>query len=73
MSTTKDERSSTAATDFTSDEVVWLRNVPHHRIGEFLALGWAIVSDHNPGPHGFYAVLMKWTGEKDPPNERMEN
>ena len=39
--------------------------VPHHRIPEFEAGGWIVVSDLGL-VHGHYAVLMQWTGEGEP-------
>ena len=35
------------------------RYVPHHRVHDFLVLGW-VVACTDLGHHSYYAVLMEW-------------
>lgn len=45
----------------------WLRYVVHADIGAWLARGWTIVDDLAGTNHGHFSVLMKFTGDGDPP------
>lgn len=46
--------------------ISWFRYVRHDDVAEYESNGWAIAADLGP-THGQWAVLMKWTGEGNPP------
>jgi hypothetical protein len=46
--------------------IEYLRWVKLADVGQFLAKGWTIRDDAATIHHGFYSVLMIWTGEGEP-------
>ncbi len=47
--------------------IEWLRYVIHAEVEKFLAQGWEISDDLQGTSHGRWSVLMRWTGEGEPP------
>lgn len=45
--------------------ISWHRYARHADVAALEAAGWAVSADLGP-THGFYAVLMTWTGAGEP-------
>ena len=50
----------------SAEPFAWYRYVPHGRRAAYEAAGWTFDADLGP-VHGFWTVLMRWTGAGDPP------
>lgn len=46
--------------------ISWLRYARHSDVPALEGIGWRICADLGP-VHGFYAVLMQWSGPDEPP------
>lgn len=46
--------------------ISWFHYVRHADVPVFEREGWIVWRDLGP-THGLWSVLMKWTGEDDPP------
>lgn len=44
----------------------WFRYVRHADVSRREAEGWTLAGDLGP-THGYWSVLMQWSGEGDPP------
>lgn len=47
-------------------KVSWLRYARHADVPAWEAKGWHVVGDLGP-VHGFWSVLVQWTGKGPPP------
>jgi len=44
----------------------WFRYVPHAKIEDMKAKGWALENPMTDNRHGAFAVLMRWQGFGEP-------
>lgn len=55
-----------------SGKITWFEYVPLHKVPVRLWSGkWKIANDMADSHHGFYSLVMEWTGDGDPPVNTM--